>query len=478
MINITQEQVLAALASSVMGNLGSGQKADGAGLAGPLYGAGGLFGNTEANGVLVNALVAPRGVESILTWVGTSEENKFTETLSGVLLTGSNQSTACGDCRVVGEKACTQFYPIGRFCAQTPEFQFDNIGMRAHSGVPIRALFGNITDAVGNTIVAQGQPITDKFFLDSQLVGYALRFLLGDMIYNGDLANNAGAYKEFKGLDIIVNDGKIDALTDLRCAAADSFLMDLNSATWTADGTTAVRAWFARMIQEFQYRAEGAGFDWDSAQLHIVMSPNMWDQVSRVFSCAGVDLCGTPAAFTMNTSQDLAMSRYEEYITRRALPILGKWYPVVIDNMIDETDDGTGWVSDIYFLTTQIAGRDVLWGEYQDFNATYGDAAAEIRSLFGSDDIATTDGGRFAMIRDNSRGCFDIQGLLKPRLVGIAPWLSGRIQNARAVLTNDQNFPGASGTGDATALDCGRTTTPLTYLYDNNTFDGGGFFQP
>ncbi len=476
---MNEEQVLQSLAALLMKqNMGSGEKADGAGLQGPLYGTGGLFGSALGDGVLINALVAPRGIESVLTWVGTSEENKYVETLTGYLETGTNQTTSCGECQVVGEKACTQFYPLGRFCRQTPEYSFDNIGLKAHSNVPTRVLFGNITDPSGGVIVPQGATITDKFFLDSQLVGYGLRMALGGMIYAGDLANNAGAYKEFKGLDIIVNTGKIDALTDLRCASADAFLMDLNSATWTADGATAVRAWFARMVQEMQYRAEHAGFDWDGAEMHIAMTPNMWDQVSRVFACAGVDLCGAPANFTMNASNEQAMARYEEYITRRALPILGRWYPVTIDNMIAETDDGTGYVSDIYFLTTRIAGQDILYGEYQDFNATYGAVAQEIRGLYGSDDVAITDGGRFALLRSNVRGCFDIQGLLKPRLVGRAPFLSGRIQNARAVMTNDQQFPSPTGGDGLNDLNCGRTTTPLPWLYDNNTFDGGGFFNP
>ena len=61
--------------------------------------------------------------------------------------------------------------------------------------------------------------------------------------------------------------------------------------TMTSDGTYAVRTWFGRMVGEFERRAEGAGMSWDTATMYIVMSPNQWECIAKVYACAGIDLC-------------------------------------------------------------------------------------------------------------------------------------------------------------------------------------------
>jgi hypothetical protein len=87
---------------------------------------------------------------------------------------------------------------------------------------------------------------------------------------------------------------------------------------------------------------------------------------------------------------------------------------------------------------------------------TYGSVQREMISVFGSDDIGITDNGRFAIVRDNSRGCFDVQILTKPRLVATMPWLSGRIQNVCCDVLQ-QPFPDPSGGDGVYELDGGRS---------------------
>jgi len=107
----------------------------------------------------------------------------------------------------------------------------------------------------------------------------------------------------------------------------------------------------------------------------------------------------------VSSSADQAQTRYEEFLSRRALPVNGRWYPVVLDSQIPQTTgQPNGICSDIYFITTRINGEAMTFGQYQDFNMTYGQTRSELVSMFGSDDIAITDNGRFAMVRDNSRG--------------------------------------------------------------------------
>lgn len=430
-----------------------------------LYETGGLFGRCDGPSTLINAMVGPIGFEKALTWIGTDTEREFIDALTDVTESGSEQSTACGNCISIAPSSCAQFYCFGRFCRQSEELQFDRLSVKAHSNVPVKALFGSVTDASGNVLLSRGDQITDAFMLQSRLVGYSLRLHNSELLWAGNPCNNSGSYQEYSGFDLIINTGKYDAYTQLDCDALDSFLMDYANSTPVATGTNAITQWFRRMVLQFTRRAEGAGLDWNTSTMYIVMTPNLWDCVARAYACAGVDLCAPTGQARITVSADQAQARYQEYLERMALPIYGRWYPVVLDaQIVETTGQANGICSDVYFITTAINGEEITYGEYQDFNKTYGKTRSELVSLFGSDDIAITDNGRYALVRDNSRGCFDIQAYTKPRLVSRMPWLLGRIQNVCCDILQEP-LPDNTASGRVYEKGGGRTTTPVPTLY-------------
>jgi len=431
-----------------------------------LYSRGGLFGRCDGTADLINALVGPIGFEGALDWIGTDTEREFVDALAAVSETGNEQNAVCGDCVRVNVTSCAQFYCFGRFCRQTPELQFDRLSLKGHDGVPVKALFGSITDTEGNVLLGQGEMITDAFMLQSRLAGYGLRLKNSTMLWNGNPCNGNSVYQEYQGFELMINTGKVDAYTQEACDGLDSFLLDFNSASFTSDGANAVTNWFKRVVNELSLRADRAGFDWNTANMFIVMTPNQWDCVAKVYACAGVDLCSIGNSENeVVASADQAQERYQGYLTRMSLPINGREYPVILDSQITETHgNANGDCSDIFFITTEINGETVTFGQYQNFNDTYGTISNELTSLFGSDDIAITDNGRFALVRDNSRGCFDIQVYTKPRVVMRAPWLSGRIQNACCSVLGTP-FPDPAGSGRVYEKSGGRSSTPIPTLY-------------
>jgi hypothetical protein len=433
-----------------------------------LYEAGGLFGRCDGSAQLINAMVGPMGFEAVMQWTGTNTEKEFVDAWTSISEVGAEQTAACGSCTSPALQMCTQLYCFGRFCSQTDELQFDRLGVRDNANVPVKALFGDITDATGNVLVRRGEQITDAFMLQMRVTAYLQRLKNSTMLWNGNCANNVGRiYNEYDGFQKIVNTGKFDAYTQSLCPGADSFLLDYQNNAVQSDGSLAITNYFRRMVLQFMTRAGGAGFDWATSQMYIVMTPNMWDCVAKAYACAGIDLCSVGNATGTRVSQDArqAQDRYEEYLSRMALPIYGRWYPVILDNLIPETPgQANGICSDIYFLTTDVNGETVTYGQYQDFNMTYGRIRNELVSMFGSDDIAITDNGRFALIRDNSRGCFDVQILTKPRIVAKMPWLLGRLQNVCCDIPGEP-VPDVTGSGRVYEDTGGRTLTPLPTLY-------------
>ncbi len=468
-----QTEFLQALAKAISpyvdgksGGYAYGQKATGAPATAPyLYSDGGLFGKCDGTSTLINALVGPIGFEKVMTWIGTDTEKEFVDAWTDININSGEQSTVCGSCATAAMQACAQFYCFGRFCRQTQELQFDRLGTRAHAGVPIRNLFGSISGPAGEVLVPMGSAISDDFYIQTSLVGYALRLKLAQMLWNGNPINNTGAYAEFNGFQTLVNTGKFDAYTQLACSALDSFLLNFANNAPTADGTYAIRSWFHRMVNQFRIRAAGAGFDWDSSQMYIVMTPNLWDCIAKVYACAGVDLCTVSGQNRVNVDANQAQNRYESYLNSMQLPIDGRMYPVVLDNLIPETaGQANGICSDIYFITTEISGRTITYGQYQDFNKTFGRVNDELRAMFGGSPIAITDNGRYAVIMDNVRGCFDVQSIVKPRIVAEMPQLLGRIRNVCCNVLG-QPFPDATGSGRVYEVGGGRSLSPVSTLY-------------
>src|SRR3990172_946529 len=143
-------KALAPLVGGQSGGYAYGQKAAGTPQSSYLYTEGGLFGRCDGTSTLINALVGPIGYEKVLTWVGTDTEKEFVDAWTDIAITAGEQSAVCGNCQTVSMQACAQFYCFGRFCRQSQELQFDRLGLRANSSVPIKTLFGSITDAAGN----------------------------------------------------------------------------------------------------------------------------------------------------------------------------------------------------------------------------------------------------------------------------------------------------------------------------------------
>ena len=93
------DETLQQLARALQDVMAMGQKASGSPISpSNLYGKTGLFGRCDGPSTLVNAMVGPYGVESILDWVGNNTENEFVDTIKGISEEGSEQSAVCGDC--------------------------------------------------------------------------------------------------------------------------------------------------------------------------------------------------------------------------------------------------------------------------------------------------------------------------------------------------------------------------------------------
>jgi len=477
-----QNAVMQALAQALAPYLQGGvARADGTPVTTYGYSEGGLFGTCKQDPVLINAMVGPYGYMGKMRWLGTDTENPITQSLTYIGSSGYGQTTACSACGTPTIKRCAQTTCFGRICQQTEEFAFDELGLRANSNVPRLALYGNITDPEGNVLIAQGTEIQNLFTMHIGAAGYNLRREIGQMIWGGNPVNNAGGYWEMEGFDLLINTGKVDALTNVACPALDSTLINfggLNAGT-EGDIVRAISALIGRIIE----RIEGAGFNSAEAGIDIVMHPSLWDCVVRAFACAAdIDCQMWTAQAGWQTMINDALAVNERYAAMKNglyLPVMGKNYPVTLDNGISYSSVGDEFQSDIYIITRELPGGPnggtITFGEFQDFNATAGPALRDLRNWAGYRPINLTDGGRFAVAGQDSGGfCFDAKVLTKPRLRMLMPQLSGRVYDVNCNPTLDPIDP--TGSGGSYEVDGGVTYTPPNDLY-GDCFDENGDFK-
>ena len=465
---MNQNQLMQALAQALAPHMGVG-KADGTPIETYGYSEGGLFGTCKQDPVLINAMVGPYGYMSKLDWVGTDVENPIVQSLTYMGSSGYSQSTACAACGTPTIRRCAQTSCFGRICQATEEFAFDELGLRANSNVPQLALYGNITDPAGNVLIGQGTRIQNLFTLHVGAAGYNLRREIGQMIWAGNPANNAGGYWEMTGFDLLINTGKVDALTNEACTALDSTLIDFAGANAGTEGD--IVRYLSALVSRILMRIETAGFNSDGAAIDIVMHPVLWDCVARAFACAADIQCEMWTSDGQRTVTNDALAveeRLSRFKNSKVLPIGGKEYPVTLDNGITYTSVGNEFQSDIYVITRRLPGGPnggtITWGEYQDFERTAGPALNDLRAWAGSSPIRLTDGGRFAVAGTDSGGfCFDAKVLTKPRIRMLMPQLSGRVQDVNCNPTLDPIDP--TGSGGDYAVDGGVAYTPPNDLY-------------
>lgn len=457
--------MVAAFATALKGQAAVA-KADGTPVTTYLYSEGGLFGTAKQDPVLINAMVGPFGVMGALDWIGVDHENPIYQSITRITTSGTAQSTACGDCGTPTILRCAQTSCFGRICQQSEEMQYDELGLKANVNVPRLALFGNITDPQGNILIGMGQPITDLFTLSVAAAAYSMRREVGELMWTGNPTNNAGGYAEFSGFNLIINTGKIDALTGIACDGLDSTLLNFSSDVVGASGSRSIVRYISAVVRQILYRIDTAGLDRNTANIMIVMHPNVADCVFDAWACEYGINCQTGAT---PRNDALASAELRDDLKRRqVLRVDGREYPVVLDNSINQTvsylGDDTNMCSDIYVITKSVSGRRITWGEYQDFNRTGGTAEAFFRRTWGATSVAATDGGRYAIAPGESGGfCFDAKILTKPRIIALMPQLLGRVQN---VCCNPlKPFPAASGSGGLYEVDGGATTVPPNYLY-------------
>lgn len=434
----------------------------------PEYGNGGLFGICGQSRTLLNATISPQGIEAWLDWVGSDVQSPEYDSFTYIGTSTTGQTGMCSDCGKPTRRACAQSACFGRVCQQTNEHALDQLGLRANFGVQKKALFGNITGPSGNVLVPQGQIIRDALSLDIMSAGFNLQSALAVNNWTGNPAANVGGYWEHPGFQLLINTGKYDVHTGILCNGLDSYIYNYNAIVGAIGSPSIVQA-LARGLRTIKYRITGAGLNSESAVTGLVMHQRTYDCVLDAVACEYGLVCSNTTSSAPPRNDAMAIAEFRDsMMARQVIKVDGKFYPVIIDNMMPGTwvpvGNQSAWQGSIYGLTKIVNGETIIWGEYQDFTTTAGAAIQELRELAAFNQAMVTDGGRFLVAWTASGGfCVDARILAKTRLLATMPQFSFRITNVRCLDTG--YYPDVTGQSGSYPIGGGRSVTPYPGMY-------------
>lgn len=423
-----------------------------------LHGTGGLFTMERAEAEFISLRMTPRGLADELSARPTVLEEPLQGFITGVdsLANASLTSAPCAECQSGGQKeTCRIHWPLGRVCYETKESEVNRAAARFDRLDVDFTLLNEMLGEPGAPYIPGISRISQQDMLNVVLaqemveLGIEFQSTICPMTWTGNPTNNnpvgvspfQTGYAEFRGLQLLVATGYVDAVTGTTCPSLDP---DVKSFGWREVCDTSVpNGTIAHMMAEIERivtdRARRQFLD--PCEWVWVMRPDLWYLLTRCYPCLFQTLGCTPLSGATPIF-DITNTRQETFDMRSGLriPVNGKIYRVVLDDCIPEWNDNNDpgnhlvpgeYASDIYFLPLSYrGGRPDLYWEYFDFRTTDQQLAPLNNiGLRNALPVGWTDGGRFHWALDSYGGwCYLAKAKIMPRLILRTPQLAGRIQ--------------------------------------------------
>lgn len=436
-------QLVAEALSVAARQIASGQKAPaGTPVVPPWLGQQGLF-SYRADDIVLNASLGDVGIAQWLNWYPSIYRNREQALISQMSkeYPETKQTTPCTTCPSYEFKGCEITFCFGRICTETPEFLADDMGVRPSSQYPMRRIYGSEPNI--GTLPAQITRDDEWAFV---MAGLALRGRLNQMIWPGTPANDSagGGYREFKGLDMLINTGYRDVETGALCAAADSDVKAFNNQFVCDTGSTNAYTIYQYMVQLYrviQLRAwMSFGSPINPADMVWVSAPEVIDGIIDCLACTYYPCLAGVGSTALALSADGAANFRDRMVAQQVFHIDGVDIPWVKDPFVTKTTGlafGDATCADLFLMTRRHGPMELVFGEFQDM------AKLPDEKMFGlatpQSTLFSTDGGRFLWTTERIKWCYTASVLLKPRVIVLAPWLQGRITDV--CVRTPQHYP-------------------------------------
>jgi hypothetical protein len=432
------------------------------------HGPGGLFSAPGLSRPVFSSLILPSlGLMSRLPALPSNDTNPLWGIMTGVTAsTGSNPVGVCDDPPYAGlMKMCEHQFVFGRLSRMTRVIDLDTSSKRFNRSDFTDLQLMNNPFGLGGLSQSPTIPGSDvRNALNSEVAKNLFEFAAAwgrdftGLTYTGNPTNNTagGGYKEWYGLDILINTGYKDAETGTACPGADSIVRSFANAEVKTNGALLVRT-ITNMYRNLRFIASRTGLD--PATWTICMPWSLFYEITEIWPCAymtyrcqSTNTVDATQPGIINQSDMIAMrdSMRGDIFNRSGQYLLidGQRVDVTIDDGIAETVvAGMSYRASIYFVPlTVLGGTPVTYWEYFNYDGPNGPLEAA-KILAPTDSYFTSDGGRFLWHKKPPTNfCVQMLAKTEPRVMLVTPMIAARLTGVQYTpLAHQRDFdPSAS----------------------------------
>lgn len=418
-----------------------------------IHGPGGSLSFPGISQDVFHTIVGARGLIGQLPVAPAIDTNPIYAIITGITAdTGAEKTDVCDDAPVSGiVKTCYTTSVYGRYERMTPNIEINKLGQITNRGEPLDLrLIGSPIQNTG-LFLNSGPAATSgpAEILNNEInnrmwaLSVSLHRLLSQQLWTGTPSANTagGGYAEMTGIDLLVNTGHVDALSQTACPSVDSLISNFNYGNISENGGDIVElfTYHFRYLRDLAFRTGVNPVRWV-----IAMRPEVFQELTAVWPCAYLTY---RCSFGDNDAARVLVDGNEQVKMRDEmrggsyLVIDGERVEVVVDDGIPEATgpaNAASFSSNIYILPMSIlGGKAVLYLEHFDFsNPSISAASALAPNMFRVE-------GPWIMTHKVRNWCLQVQVKIEPRLVLRTPWLASRINNvvASPLLRTRQPFP-------------------------------------
>lgn len=411
-----------------------------------LHGPGGLFGVSGIERDLIHTRLRGNGLAAQLPVNGVQKTDPLFGYISGFNdVSGTVPDGVCDDPETAGAmKTCLQTAPFGRYGFQTRELDITRVGELIDRGEfdDLRLLNDPIAPLLGESVfpdLNQNAQLSAGAEVLARLLEVGVGFVnrLGRQLYTGSPTNNSAnnGYMEFQGLDVLISESKVDAITGTDCPSLDSDVKDFNyTLVDDANADPGIVRVLTTLFRYVNHIASHTGLN--PVQWTFAMRTSLFWELTDVWPCDNL----TYRCNVTNADGERVFIDGREQVQLRDqmrngeyLLIDGMRVPVVLDDFIvEESNADTSslssgqFASDIYLVPLTIRGGTPATF-FQNFDFRAGTMRAVVDGRVTSK--FWTDNGRYMWSWDNNNWCVVWESVTKPRLVLRTPQIAGRLTN-------------------------------------------------
>ena len=418
-----------------------------------VHGVGGFLGVPGIDPEVISARVQPRGLLAALPLQPSVYAFPEFAYITGIEdLSSDEPTTECETCIQAVKEGCIQSACFGRICRETQTMTPARVIERINRGDIDLSL---MNDMLGTNEwapwLAGGsynlQDVLNNATMQALVeVSASMLNPLVRMVWQGNPANNIGTgYGEFSGLDIFINQNKIDYRTSVRCEALDSDVKDFNyqNINTVAAGNVLIVRMLSALEAYLYFNAERMSLlpvEWV-----WVMRPEMWRELTEMWPIAYLTTRNItlPAGNTMMLDATRINDMRDLMRRGLTLEVNGRIHRVILDDGIAlerNADDPAqipvgSLASNIYLIPLRFNGsRPGVYLNYLDYRV----AQPEIAMAKSQDRFWTDGTGKFLWTVEYAKYCYTLSAEIRPRLVLKVPQLAGRLNNV--VCSPEQEF--------------------------------------